>query len=50
MTGALSQKLIPRLLSRFGKLGVRIHDGAQPVATFPAAHTDVGDLKIGVDG
>jgi hypothetical protein len=46
MTGTLSQKLTPRLLARFGKLGVRIHDGAQPVATFPAAHTDVGDLKI----
>jgi hypothetical protein len=40
MTATLSQKLVPRLLSRFGKLGVRIHDGKQPVATFPAAHAD----------
>jgi hypothetical protein len=46
MTGTLSQKLIPRLLARFGTLGVRIHDGKQPVATFPAAHADVGDLNI----
>ena len=45
MTGTLSQKLIPRLLGRFGT-HVRIHDGKQPVAIFPAAHADVGELKI----
>jgi hypothetical protein len=45
MTGTLSQKLIPRLHTRFG-YGVRIHDGKQPVAIFPAAHADVGELKI----
>ena len=45
MTGTLSQKLIPRLLGRFGTL-VHVHEGKQPVATFPAAHADVGDVKI----
>lgn len=49
VTGTLSEKLIPRLLERFPGRGLRIHDGKQPVATFPAAHPDVGDLTIDDD-
>jgi hypothetical protein len=45
MAGTLSAKLIPRLLARFpGR--VRFHQGKQPVASFPAAHPEVGDLQI----
>jgi len=50
MTGTLSQKLIPRLLARFPDRGLRVQDGKQPVASFPAAHPDVGDLHIDDDG
>jgi hypothetical protein len=49
MIGKLSEKLIPRLLARFPNRGLRIHEGTQPVASFPAAHPDVGDLRIDDD-
>jgi hypothetical protein len=49
MTGTLSEKLIPRLFARFPDRGMRVHEGKQPVATFPAAHPDVGDLRIDDD-
>jgi hypothetical protein len=49
VAGALSEKLIPRLLERFPDRGLRIHDGTQPAVTFPAAHPDVGDLTIDDD-
>jgi hypothetical protein len=49
MTGTLSQKLIPRLLARFPDRGIRVHEGTQPVASFPAAHPEVGDLLIDDD-
>ena len=49
MPGTLSQKLIPRLLSRFPDRGIRLHQGKQPVASFPATHSDVGDLRIDDD-
>ena len=37
------------MLERFPSRGLRIHDGKQPTATFPAAHPDVGDLTIFCD-
>jgi hypothetical protein len=49
MTGTLSQKLVPRLLACFPNRGLRIHEGTQPVASFPAAHPEVGDLLIDDD-
>jgi hypothetical protein len=49
MAGTLSEKLIPRLLARFPDRGLRIHNGKEPVATFPAAHPEVGDLRIDDD-
>jgi hypothetical protein len=49
MTGRLSEKLIPRLLARFPNRGLRVHEGTQPVASFPAAHPEVGDLRIDDD-
>jgi hypothetical protein len=49
MVGRLSEKLIPRLLARFPDRCLRIHDGKEPVATFPAAHPEVGDLRIDDD-
>jgi hypothetical protein len=49
MAGTLSEKLIPRLQARFSGRGLRIHDGKQPAATFPAAHPEVGDLLIDDD-
>jgi hypothetical protein len=36
-------------VARFSGRGLRIHDGKQPVATFPAAHPEVGDLLIDDD-
>jgi hypothetical protein len=47
--GTLSQKLIPRLLARFPDRGLRLHEGKEPVASFPAAHPEVGDLRIDDD-
>jgi hypothetical protein len=49
MVGTLSERLIPRLLARFSSRGVRIYDGKQPFATFPAADPEVGDLQIDDD-
>jgi hypothetical protein len=49
VAGTLSEKLIPRLLERFPDRGLRVHDGRQPVVTFPAAHPEVGDLTIDDD-
>ena len=49
MAGTLSEKLIPRLLSRFPDRGIRLHEGKQPVASIPAAHPEVGDLQIDDD-
>jgi hypothetical protein len=49
MTGTLSEKLIPRLLARFPNRGLRVHEGTQPIASFPAAHPEVGDLLIDDD-
>jgi hypothetical protein len=46
----ISRKLIPKLLSRFPGRGLRVHEGTQPAASFPAAHPDVGDLRIHDDG
>jgi hypothetical protein len=46
MAGMLSEKLIPRLLAHFPDRGVRLHQGKHPVASFPAAHPEVGDLEI----
>ena len=46
----LSQKLKPRLLARFPERGLRLHEGKEPVASFPAAHPEVGDLRIDDDG
>jgi len=50
MTGRLSEKLIPKLLARFPDRGLRVHEGRQPAASFPAAHPEVGDLLIDDDG
>ena len=50
MIGSLSQKLKPRLLARFPDRGLRLHGGKEPVASFPAAHPEVGDLCIDDDG
>src|SRR5215471_15066446 len=50
MTGTLSEKLIPKLLARFPDRGLRVHEGRQPAASFPAAHAEVGDLLIDDDG
>ena len=50
MIGSLSQKLKPRLLARFPERGLRLHVGREPVASFPAAHPEVGDLRIDDDG
>jgi hypothetical protein len=49
MAGTLSQKLIPRLVARFPDRGLRLHQGKEPVASFPAAHPEVGDLRIDDD-
>jgi hypothetical protein len=46
MTGTMSDKLIPKLLACFPGRGLRLHQGQQPVASFPAAHPEVGDLQI----
>ena len=50
MTGTLSEKLIARLSARFPNRRLRLHQGKQPVASFPAAHPEVGDLHIDDDG
>jgi hypothetical protein len=50
MIGSLSQKLKPKLLARFPDRGLRLHEGTEPVASFPAAHPEVGDLRIDDDG
>jgi len=50
MIGTLSQKLKPRLLAGFPDWGLRLHEGKEPVASFPAAHPEVGDLRIDDDG
>jgi len=50
MTGTLSEKLIARLRARFPNRGLRIHEGKEPVASFPAAHPEVGDIRIDDDG
>jgi hypothetical protein len=44
------EKLLPRLLARFPDRSLRVHEGTQPAATFPAAHPEVGDLSIDDDG
>lgn len=46
MAGKLAEKLLPILRSRFPGRGLRVHDGKQPFASFPAAHPEVGDLRI----
>jgi hypothetical protein len=46
----ISEKLIPRLRARFPDRALRVHDGTQPAASFPAAHPEVGDLRIDDDG
>jgi hypothetical protein len=46
----ISKKLLPRLLARFPDRGLRLHEGKEPVASFPAAHPQVGDLCIDDDG
>jgi hypothetical protein len=46
MAGTLSDKLIPKLLACFPDRDLRLHQGNQPVASFPAAHPEVGDLLI----
>ena len=46
MIGTLSQKLKPRLLARFPDRGLRLHEGKEPVASFSAAHPEVGELRI----
>jgi hypothetical protein len=46
MAGNLSRHLIPVLLARFSDRGICLHHGKQPVASFPAAHPEVGDLQI----
>jgi len=50
MNGSLSQKLKPRLLAFFPERGLRLHEGKEPVASFPAVHPEVGDLRIDDDG
>jgi hypothetical protein len=50
IAGTLAKKLIPRLLARFPDRGLRVHQGTQPAASFPAAHPEVGDLLIDDDG
>ena len=50
MAETLAEKLIPRLLARFPDRGLRLHQGNQPTASFPAAHPEVGDLIIDDDG
>jgi hypothetical protein len=46
MAGTLSDKLIPKLLACFPDRDLRLHQGNQPVASFPEAHPEVGDLQI----
>jgi hypothetical protein len=50
LIGTLSVKRIPRLLARFPNRGLRLHQGKEPLASFPAAHPEVGDLEINDDG
>ena len=50
MTGTLWEKLIARLSACFPKRRLLLHPGKQPVASFPAAHPEVGDLQIDDDG
>ena len=49
MAETLSDNLIPKLLASFPDRDLRLHQGNQPVATFPAAHPEVGDLQISDD-
>jgi hypothetical protein len=50
MAGTLAEMLISQLVARFPNRGLRIHEGKEPVASFPAAHPKVGDLRIDDDG
>jgi len=49
MTETLSEKLAPLLTTRFVDRGLRLDMGKKPVASFPAAHPEVGDLQIDDD-
>src|SRR5262245_54935557 len=50
MIESLWQKLKPKLLARFPDRGLLLHEGKEPAASFPAAHPEVGDLRIDDDG
>ena len=50
MIDSLWQKLKPKLLARFPDRGLLLHEGKETVASFPAAHPEVGDLRIDDDG
>ena len=50
MAATLSSTLIPRLQARFPGQGMRVHEGARPVVTFPPLHPEIGDLTICDDG
>jgi hypothetical protein len=47
---AVRDALVPRLLERFHGRGLRLGFPPRPVATFPAAHPEVGDATVWDDG
>lgn len=47
---AIRDVLVPELLARFGDRGPVLGTPPDTIATFPAAHPDVGDLLIWDDG
>jgi len=48
--GAITATLLPMLKQTFPERAMRAGTPPDPVATFPAAHPDVGDLRIWDEG
>jgi hypothetical protein len=46
----LSEKLIPKLRTRFPDRRLSVSSGKPPVAVFPAVYDQVGDIEIHDDG
>lgn len=46
MPSKLAEKLLAELQTRFATHGLTVHDGESPWVSFPAAHPEVGDLRI----
>jgi hypothetical protein len=46
MASKLAEKLLVELQAQFAKQGLTMHEGDSPWVSFPAAHPDVGDLRI----